>query len=56
MFPILQGSAETLNRRGGKLYRLLIAYFQRNIRAKIIKIQGRILKLQYWDIVGGYFL
>jgi len=34
VFPVLQGSADTLVRRGGKLYHLSIAYFLRNIPAK----------------------
>jgi len=34
VFPILHGSADTLVRRGGKLYGLSIAYFLRNISAK----------------------
>ena len=32
-FSVLQGSAETLIRRGGKLQRLSIAYFSLNIPA-----------------------
>jgi len=36
-FPVLQGSAETLVRLGGKLYNLSIAYFLINIPAKILK-------------------
>ena len=34
VFPDLQGSADTLVRRGGKLYHLTIACFLRNIPAK----------------------
>jgi len=34
VFPVLQGSADTLIRRGGKLYQLSIADFLRNILAK----------------------
>jgi len=37
VFPVLQGSAETLVRLGGKLYNLSIAYFLINIPAKILK-------------------
>jgi len=45
MLPLLQGSAETLTRRGGKLYHLPIAYFLLKI-PKIIKIQWRTFELQ----------
>ena len=34
VFPVSQGSADTLISRGGKLYRLSIADFLRNIPAK----------------------
>ena len=34
VFPVLQGSAEILIRRGGKLYYLSIAYFPLNTPAK----------------------
>ena len=34
MFPVLQGSADTLVWRDGKLYRLSIAYFLRNTPAR----------------------
>jgi len=46
VFPVLQGSADTLDRQCGKLYCLTIAYFLRNTPAKIIKIQPCIQELQ----------
>ena len=46
VFLVLQGSAETLIRSGGKIYHFLIAYFLINISAEIVKIQQCLLELQ----------
>ena len=45
MFPVSQGSADTLVKRRGKLYHLSIAYFCETFLPKIIKIQLCILEL-----------
>ena len=45
VFPVLQGSAETLTRRGGKSHHLPITQFLRNIPAKTVEIQRHILEL-----------
>ena len=44
LFPVLQGSAETPLRRGGKLYHLSTGYIPRNTPAKNINIQRRIVE------------
>ena len=54
VFIVLQGSAETLIGRGGKLYQLSVAYFLRNIPAKSYKNLRRIFDLQVKTYRGSF--
>ena len=55
VFSVLQGSAETLIRWGGKIYHLQIACCLLNILPKIIKIQQCLLDLQR-KMSGVFFI
>jgi len=52
-FPILQGNAEALDRRGGKTKHRMIPYFLGNISAKNYRnriVYAKIIASQMWDV------